>query len=52
MKERWTEREMDRERVPVMKANEKIEEALVTGDRKRNEALLNPLRHCNSQQLG
>lgn len=42
MKERWTEREMDRERAPVMKANEKIEEASVTGDRKSNEVLLDP----------
>lgn len=46
------EREMDRERVPVMKANEKIEEASVTGDRKRNEVLLNPKRHGNSQPHG
>lgn len=43
---------MDRERVPVMKANEKIEEACVIGDRKRNEVLLNPLRHGNSEQHG
>lgn len=52
MKERRTEREMDRERVPVMKANEKIEEASVTGDRKRNEALLNPLGQGTSQPHG
>lgn len=38
VREGWTEREMDRARERLMKANEKMEEGLVTGDRKRNEA--------------
>lgn len=37
VREGWTEREMDRARERLMKANEKMEEVLVTGDRKRNE---------------
>lgn len=37
VQEEWTEREMDRAREPLMEANEKMEEVLVTADRKRNE---------------